>query len=171
MTAWWVAWMLACRPAAPPAGWMTTGPRPPEVVIPAIVVEGPVHWTDGVTLDVPAGWSVERTGPGTLQLRDADTRAQLTLHRGQSLPIARPGWVLVHDDADSYRRVASFPAGRSQTWISRDPAGPTCVIWAATAGDPRVELTVASDRLFEAYERVQPILDGLSWPTSAGPTP
>ena len=150
---------------------MTTGPRAPEVTIPTIVVEGPVHWTDGVTLDVPAGWSIERTGPGTLALRDAQTQAQLTLYRGQPLPVARPGWVLVHDDADSYRRVPSFPAGRSQTWIAREPAGPTCVVWAASTGDPRVELTVPSARLFEAYERVQPILDGLSWPESAGAPP
>jgi hypothetical protein len=124
-----------------------------------------------VVLDVPAGWSIERTGPGTLQLVDAQTRAQLTLHRGQALPVTRPGWVLVHDDADSYRRVPSFAGGLSQTWISRDPFGPTCVVWADASGDPRVELTAPSDRLFEAYERVQPVLDGLSWPVSAGTAP
>ena len=123
---------------------------------------GPAVWAEGVALTVPPGWTADDRAPSVVTVVDPDTGAILSVYLDDPLPAARDGMLRVFADADRYRSVALVAGGGSETWVSRDPAGPTVVVWhgAPTGRSVRVELTAPQHELFRAQERFGPILGG-----------
>lgn len=159
-----LALLLACRhghrdaPTDAPAG-----SAPPRAERPQLTrLVGPAVWAEGVALTVPSGWVAEARPPATVALDDPETGATLAVFLDAPLPAERAGMLRVFADEDRYRSVPVVTGGGSETWISRDPTGPTVVVWhGAPTGRPvRVELTAPQHALFRAQERFGPVLAG-----------
>lgn len=129
-------------------------------------VVGPDVWARGVAVPLPPGWIAEEEPPAVVAITDPDTGAVLRVLLDQPLPAAREGLLRTFADEDRYRRVPLVAGGGTETWISRDPAGPTTLVWYGTAEGRavRFELEAPEHALYAALERFQPLLAAAAIP-------
>jgi hypothetical protein len=162
-----IAALLLCacaHRAAPPSPAENEVQTPLVHEVPRTV--GPARWSKGVIASVPAGWYAEAGPPATVTITDPLTLASVAIYLDSDLPDTRPGMLRLFADEDTWRRVPLLYPGGSETWLSRDPAGPTVLVWYSNVEGHAIHVDLSSppNELVHALERFQPVLDGLGLP-------